>query len=140
MRQKFIYAFAAAALTAMIVWRVTTGVDLTDESFYLVTARSILEWGAYNVDKSVAQTAPMFDVPFLYLWQAIAGRGADGLIIALRAAFFCAMCAFVPVPLPLRQNPHARLWRDTRVFASTGLAPLWVARALLQHTWRKFFF
>jgi hypothetical protein len=92
MRQKFIYAFAAAALTAMIVWRVTTGVDLTDESFYLVTARSILEWGAYNVDKSVAQTAPMFDVPFLYLWQAVAGRGADGLIIALRAAFF-ALCA-----------------------------------------------
>jgi hypothetical protein len=87
MQLKSLPVCGAVILFVLLIGRLTLGVDLTDESFYLATAFSIIKWGAFIVDKSIAQTAPMLEIPFIFLWQNLSQGFGGGLMLFLRVVF-----------------------------------------------------
>ncbi len=72
----------------MLAYRLTIGVDLADESFYLVTAKSLIFWGQPFVKVlNLAQTSAILTLPFIRIWQSLFHMHNEGLIIWLRSLY-----------------------------------------------------
>jgi hypothetical protein len=77
-----------AAVAGATFWRLGVGVDLRDESFYAVVAqRFALGDRPYVDEHNLRQNASLLVTPFYWAYLKVAGS-TDGIVYALRLAFF----------------------------------------------------
>jgi hypothetical protein len=70
-----------------LVWRIHFGVDLTDESFYLASARQFAMGARPFADSwSALQLSGWLASPLVRAWESLTG-GTDGLALAMRWAY-----------------------------------------------------
>lgn len=74
---------AAIAVVGITYWRSWYGVDLTDESFYVVLPWRFAEGARPFVDETtVAQQAGLLVTPFVWVWRELVG--VDGVVLYVR--------------------------------------------------------
>jgi hypothetical protein len=92
-------AFAACA--AFLIWRIQYGVELTDESFYLATARQFAMGGRPLVDSwSALQSSAWLVSPLVRVWEAAVG-GSGGLVLAMRWGYVALSLAAAAATIAL---------------------------------------
>ena len=80
-------------MVALLAWRVTVGVDLTDESYYVTFLDGWLKDGLGRGENLVVhQTAALLLFPAARLYTWIAG-GERGIVLFLRFVFLAMACA-----------------------------------------------
>lgn len=73
-----------------ICFRLTVGVDLSDESFYAATAQSMLDWGGpAKMCWNLAQPSMFLVLPFIKFWRDVLHMHNTGVILALRFFYLC---------------------------------------------------
>jgi len=75
-------------IAAALIFRLTMGVCLFDEGFYLELARSIMAWERPFVGQaSIAQTSSVMLIPFIQLWHLL-GFGDQGIVLWMRIVYY----------------------------------------------------
>lgn len=80
----------------LVLSRLMYGVDLSDESFYAVSAKVILDWGGlFVMNANISQFSSALLIPLLCIWNAVFPN-AEALILWLRFCFliFLVICSF----------------------------------------------
>jgi hypothetical protein len=104
---------AAVAVVGITYWRNWYGVDLTDESFYVVLPWRFVHGARPFVDETtVAQQSGLLVSPFVWVWREIVG--VDGVVLFVRHLHFLfsllvAGAVFVGLRRVLRNAPAALL-------------------------------
>ena len=87
--------FLPIGATLLISFKLFKGVDLSDESFYAISAQSILQWhGLFVMNANVSQFACAFVAPLIFCWNLIA-PSSESLMLWLRVCYivFSAICS-----------------------------------------------
>ncbi len=85
--------FVISLLLCLLGYRLTLGVGLSDESFYLTMAESVIAWGKpFTVIENLAQISALLVVPFVIFWQSGLHMGSDGIILFLRFLYLILAC------------------------------------------------
>jgi hypothetical protein len=86
-------AIAVAAVALAFTWlRLFQGMDLRDESFYiLVPWRMVLGDRPFGLDQSVFQAPALLEYPFLKLFGVLRGNDPTGLVIYTRHLYLLMM-------------------------------------------------
>lgn len=106
-------ATAVIAVVGITYWRIWHGVDLTDESFYVVLPWRFAHGASPFVDETtVAQQAGLLVTPFVWIWRELVG--VDGVVPYVRHLQFLfsllvAAAVFVGLRSVLRSASAALL-------------------------------
>lgn len=104
---------AALAVVGITYWRIRYGVDLTDESFYVVLPWRFADGASPFVDETtVAQQAGLLVTPFVWVWRELVG--VDGVVLYVRHlqllfSLLVAGAVFAGLRSVLRSGPSALL-------------------------------